>query len=413
MGSTPPSCGRPRRRAARATLRNLLLPSATAALLLAPPPADAAGRAPNEFNKDGILYLLDSDSETAAVGRLTEWNKLSLTIPQTIRANDGVTYTITSVGDEAFRGCGFLESIQLPATICSVGDWAFYECGGLKKIDIPGNVTQIGIRAFDSCEKLESIRIPESVERIGKWAFRDCGSLTHIDVAAGNAAYQSTADGMLLNKSGDTLIACPAGKTGVVAIGAGVTAIGEWCFDKCAGLTQVDMPGAVRSIGYQAFYDCAGLTHIDLPRSLKSIGESAFNFCSSLTSVELPPCVETLGEYAFGQCDELLTVTMPIDLRLGNVGWAPFIGDYKLRFIFTYCADVEPTPDEASALKELLDKPGVPHSFERRCEALRVVEAPGKGGRVGRKGRYDLLGRPVRVGRRGLYIEDGRLRRRR
>ena len=55
---------------------------------------------------------------------------------------------ITSIGDEAFRGCKSLTSIILPDGITSIGDSVFWDCTRLTSIAIPGSVTKIGRSAF-------------------------------------------------------------------------------------------------------------------------------------------------------------------------------------------------------------------------------------------------------------------------
>ena len=63
--------------------------------------------------------------------------------------------------------------------------------------------------------------------------------------------------------------------TGIV-IEAGVTAIGNYAFSGCSGLTTISIPGNVTAIGDYAFSDCDSLTEITLPDALEKIGEGAF-----------------------------------------------------------------------------------------------------------------------------------------
>ena len=59
-------------------------------------------------------------------------------------------------------------------SVTSIGDWAFKECSGLTSVTIPNSVTSIGEAAFNGCSGLTSITIPNSVTSIGDWAFEDC-----------------------------------------------------------------------------------------------------------------------------------------------------------------------------------------------------------------------------------------------
>ena len=65
---------------------------------------------------------------------------------------------LTSIGDNAFRMCAALTSIDLP-NVTSIGADAFSGCAALTSANIP-NVTSIGDKAFSSCSKLASVRLP-------------------------------------------------------------------------------------------------------------------------------------------------------------------------------------------------------------------------------------------------------------
>ena len=51
----------------------------------------------------------------------------SITIPSTIRYK-GKTYSVTSIGVEAFDYCIYLTDINIPNSVTSIGDWAFCYC---------------------------------------------------------------------------------------------------------------------------------------------------------------------------------------------------------------------------------------------------------------------------------------------
>ena len=61
-----------------------------------------------------------------------------------------------------------------------------------------------------------------------------------------------------------------------------VTAIGDFAFADCTGLTTVVIPDGITSIGLGAFSDCTGLTQITIPNSVVSVGIYAFDGCTSL-----------------------------------------------------------------------------------------------------------------------------------
>ena len=51
-----------------------------------------------------------------------------------------------------------------------------------------------------------------------------------------------------------------------------VTAIGNFAFAYCYGLTSIVIPNSVTEIGNGAFEGCAGLTSVVIPNSVTSIG---------------------------------------------------------------------------------------------------------------------------------------------
>ena len=100
-------------------------------------------------------------------------------IPSTITYKSK-TFTVTSIGNNAFRYCSSLTSVTIPNSVTSIGESAFEYCRGLTSVLIPNSVTSIGGCAFIDCTGLTSITIPNSVTSI-KWdAFNGCSGLTSV-----------------------------------------------------------------------------------------------------------------------------------------------------------------------------------------------------------------------------------------
>ena len=66
-----------------------------------------------------------------------------VSIPSTI-THDGTTYTVTGIGNAAFRNCDGLTGVSIPNTVTRIGNFAFYNCPSLTGINIPYSVTHLG-----------------------------------------------------------------------------------------------------------------------------------------------------------------------------------------------------------------------------------------------------------------------------
>ena len=83
---------------------------------------------------DGIFYNLDATNKTATVtfkgdNSYSYDNEYSgdVEIPETVTYN-GITYSVTSVGEKCFKDCSSLTSITIPNSVKSLGDYCFSYC---------------------------------------------------------------------------------------------------------------------------------------------------------------------------------------------------------------------------------------------------------------------------------------------
>ena len=91
---------------------------------------------------DGLYYDLDTSNRTATVTyETTGSNNYALlpadvVIPESV-TYEGITYSVTKIGDEAFANCKMLESISVPSTVVQIGkedrSLAFSGCTSLKR----------------------------------------------------------------------------------------------------------------------------------------------------------------------------------------------------------------------------------------------------------------------------------------
>ncbi|MEE0511641.1 MAG: leucine-rich repeat protein [Peptococcaceae bacterium] len=96
-----------------------------------------------------------------------------------------------------------------------------------------------------------------------------------------------------------------------------VTAVDEYAFFTCSGVTKVSLPSTVKTIGKNAFYRCGALTEVVLNEGLASIGDSAFSECTNLSTLKLPSTLTAIGSGAFSQCSTLENLTIPASVTSG------------------------------------------------------------------------------------------------
>ena len=296
----------------------------------------------------------------------------SITIPATI-THEGVDYSVTSIGDEAFRDCYSLTAITIPEGVTSIGKCAFYGCSSLTTTTLPDGVTILGSGAFYACSNLTTINIPDGVTSIGSATFNHCTSLITITISE-DSQLTSIEGGAFYGCSSLTAINIPEGVTSIggaafcdcssltfitipesvtsigdmafgccsnltsITLPKGVTSIGDNTFAGCSSLTTITIPEGVTSIGGRAFSDCSSLTTITIPEGVTSIGSDAFSGCSSLTTITIPEGVTSLGDDAFRECSSLATITLPEGVT--SLGDLTFLNCYSLRDMFCYAKNV-------------------------------------------------------------------------
>ena len=248
---------------------------------------------------DGINYSLNADAKTAEVTKSTATG--DIVIPEKITV-DGVEYSVTSIGWEAFKDSKALTSVTMP-WVTIIGHQAFYSCSRLTSVDMP-LVTRIESNAFWECSSLTSVIMP-SVTSIGGAAFTHCSSLTSVSMPSvasiGWQAFHSC--------SNLTSVDMPL-----------VTSIEYQAFQSCSNLTSVAMP-LVKSIDYEAFYSCP-ITNLSLPATLTSIGNSCFTETRDITLAATTPA--WLGTDAFWKYAVIRVPESAVDAYRTAVEWSNY-----------------------------------------------------------------------------------------
>ena len=286
----------------------------------------------------GICYnLVEGTKEAEVTANLYRGD---ITIPESIEY-EGITYSVTAIGESAFYYCTGLKSVTIPNSVATIGESAFDGCKNLSSVTIANGVTSIGVAAFQLCTSLTSLTIPNSVTAIAEGAFQGCSGLQSIVVDKGNTVYDSREDCNALIKTSDNKLITGCMNT---TIPNSITAIGSWAFFLCDGLTSINIPNSVTGIEQSAFWGCKNLVSINIPNSVTEIEEQTFALCEALTSVTIPNSVTTIGDQAFSGCIGLTSVT--IGSKVKTIGSLAFTDCLNLLDVYCYAEKVPETQNE-------------------------------------------------------------------
>jgi len=235
----------------------------------------------------GLYYNITSNSTVEVTYGQWHFNTYvgDIVVPATV-TYEGVTYTVTAIGEIAFGGCeGQLNSVIVPNTVTTIGESAFASSPHLSLVILPNSIESFGPGAFARCYGLTSLNLPEGFTTISENMFFDCTGLTTIEIPSSVTRIEKSAFEM----SYITHIDIPES----------VTYIGESAFKSCTRLTSIDIPDSVTEIGPSAFYYCLELQSARLPETLEVIPESLFERCPSLSAIDIPATVTEIGASAF------------------------------------------------------------------------------------------------------------------
>jgi len=297
-----------------------------------------------------LYYTITSDTEPYTVEVVSE-NESSpyynttptgdLEIPETVEYNS-ITYSVTRIGDHAFKSCNGLTSLEIPNSVTTIGEEAFYQCSGIVgSLTLFNSVTTIGRYSFGSCSGLETITIGSAMDSIAGRAFYNCSSLTTVNFNAVNCRYIGDYSAGLYAFTG-----CSAAAT--LNIDENVTYIAGYGFQDWSGLTTVNYNATNSTSSNYIWNDCTSFTSLNIgenvtvipanlfsgsnitsviiPNAVTVIGLSAFSSCSALETVTIGYAVDSMAELAFYDCDALTTINYNATncRECGGTTWTAF-----------------------------------------------------------------------------------------
>ena len=271
---------------------------------------------------------------------------------------------VTSIGEDAFYGCGIMNGATIPNSVKTIGDGAFaysrlsgisipgsvkvvsagafYGCSRLSTVILDNGVTTIENSAFYGCTNLSIIAIPYTLTSIKAYAFYGCENLSQL-IYCGTPTQLET---LMVDDENDPLfdallqyhafydgpcVVCNEALAKSGYCGSNMT----WSLNNAGTLTisgtgnmydysgSVDAPwllydyaikkvvinNGVTGISGYAFMYCPLTDGVTIPNSVTTIGVAAFAW-TNLPSVVIPGSVKTIGEAAFYDCDNLQYVVI-------------------------------------------------------------------------------------------------------
>jgi hypothetical protein len=226
------------------------------------------------------------------------------------KCGENLTWVITGEEDNytlSISGTGEMENFN-----AHYPSWNDYR-RIIKTIEINSGVTSIGNSVFESCSRLTSITIPDSVTSIEDSAFKSCSELINIIVNTDNLNYTSI-DGVLFDKSQNTLLQCPIGKTGNYTVPDTVTSIGDAdLLNKRKTKELILLDSSSMRNWRKSYFGRIDLMMEEFAKDCKNTNpnqarETSDHGCNRLASITIPDSVTFIGYNAFEDCRGLAEI---------------------------------------------------------------------------------------------------------
>ncbi len=284
------------------------------------------------YAADGFNYY--NEGNTAIIINCDKSLTGSVTIPEAI---DG--YTITGIGQNAFRDCTGITEVIIPDTvtmidwcafenctslenivysknIIEIGGYAFRGCTALKEIIIPDTITAISGSSFEGCSSVEKITLGKNLKNIGENAFDGCVNVKEIYVDTicaeevedcfANAGTSTDGTHLFFSDNVTVIPCCFSDENNIttITLGKNITSSSYyWPFDGCRNLKQVYWNAVnAQESSYFRFLETNGDGfNVTIADDVTYLPPQAFEE-SAIKSVVLGKFLTEIGWSAFDDC---------------------------------------------------------------------------------------------------------------
>ncbi|MCQ2070124.1 MAG: leucine-rich repeat domain-containing protein [archaeon] len=208
-----------------------------------------------------------------------------------------VSEGVTSVGDNAFRGCSVLFDVVIADSVTSIGKYAFYHDYAIERVVFGSSLASVGKNAFGGLSMMYSDGSVAQASLYAGCVFE--GSLKTLvchkvtvpltstltwSLDFDNGSFTVSGEGDMPDYASTTVMPWYKVRKSIVSVTVedGVTHIGAKTFPDFTTLEKVHIGDGVVSIGTYAFRKCTSLTEVYVGSSLESLGSVVFTnrFCN-------------------------------------------------------------------------------------------------------------------------------------
>lgn len=144
-------------------------------------------------------------------------------------------------------------------------------------------------------DQIKKLVINDKITTIGNYAFNYCSKLTDINIADSVIRF---GEGAFKDCTSLKNIKLPAKAYYDRAV-----------FQNCSSLTDIEIPEGSTAFTTGMFANCTSLKNVNIPDSFTNIGFVMFDNCTSLETITLPENIKDIEQVAFNNCTSLKTIT--------------------------------------------------------------------------------------------------------
>lgn len=288
----------------------------------------------NPFPTNAYSFAYVPENVRYENGCLYDPDKTAILFGPWVEGEYRLPETITTIAENAFRGCSAMNSVTFRSSLRNIGKGAFTGCSGLTSLtSYVSPAPLFDISAFTDLYDIVAVNIPDNI--LGDYAngYSDWRLFKSLNALPSGSTEALDADLFAYRRVNGT--------------DADVEIVAS---DKYASLTELVVPSTLQvkveptepttqenpeeepepqtitynvvAIAPNAFANLENLTSATVSEGITRVGSAAFKGCKALTTVKFPSTVTEISSSTFQDCKKLETFTS--DAEIIKVGAAAF-----------------------------------------------------------------------------------------